>query len=31
MIDIVFEKNLIFDWIRDFQGIMFIGGKEIFL
>ena len=31
MIDIVFEKALIFDWMKDFQGIMFIGGKEIFL
>ena len=31
VIDIVFEKVLIFDWMRDFHGIMFIGGTEIFL
>ena len=31
MIDIVFEKVLIFDWMRDFHGIMFIGGTKIFL
>ena len=31
VIDIVFEKALIFDWMRDFQGIMFIVEKEILL